>query len=51
MNKQELRERFGVINPSFKGEINILSSEGNELLSIIVSSIKTIRNKQAINKS
>lgn len=44
-------ELIEVISPSFKGEINILSSEGNELLSIIVSSITTIRNKQTINKS
>lgn len=44
-------ERIEVISPSFKGEINILSSEGNEWLSIIVSSITTIRNKQTINKS
>jgi four helix bundle protein len=44
-------ELIEVINPSFKDEILILYSEGNELLSIIVSSITTIRNKQPVKKS
>ena len=35
------------INPSFKKEISPLSKEGNELLSIIVASLKTLRIKQS----
>lgn len=38
------------INSSFKTEIAILSKEGNELLSIIVSSLKTLRGKQVKNR-
>ena len=44
-------ELIEAVNPSFKTEVAFLSKEGNELLSIIVSSIKTIRNKQAVKKS
>jgi four helix bundle protein len=33
------------INPEFKNEIALLSKEGNELLSIIVSSLKSLRNR------
>lgn len=39
------------INPLFKSEIEILSIEGNELLSIIVASLNTLRKKQDKNKS
>lgn len=35
------------VNPSFKNEISVLSREGNELLSIIISSLKTLRIKQS----
>ena len=31
------------INPSFNAEINIMHKEGNELLAIIVASLKTLR--------
>lgn len=34
------------VNPQFKKEIAILSKEGNELLSIIVTSLKTLRSRQ-----
>jgi four helix bundle protein len=44
-------ELIEIINPSFKDEISFLYREGNELLSIIVSSITTIRNKQPVKKS
>ena len=44
-------ELIEIINPSFKNEISVLYCEGNELLSIIVSSITTIRNKQPVKKS
>lgn len=44
-------ELIEIINPSFKNEISVLYREGNELLSIIVSSITTIRNKQSVKKS
>jgi four helix bundle protein len=42
----ELLEYF---NKEFEDRINVLMKEGNELLAIIVQSIKTIRNKN--NKS
>lgn len=38
------------INPEFNKEIAILSKEGNELLSIIVSSLKTLRGKPVKNR-
>ncbi len=38
------------INPEFNKGIAILSKEGNELLSIIVSSLKTLRGKQVKNR-
>jgi len=38
------------INPSFTKEIAVLSKEGNELLSIIVSSLKTLRSKLEKNR-
>jgi four helix bundle protein len=44
-------ELVEVINPIFKNKIEELSKEGNELLSIIVSAITTLRNKPTINKS
>ena len=44
-------ELIEIINPSFKNEISVLYAEGNELLSIVVSSITTIRNKQPVKKS
>ena len=44
-------ELIEIINPSFKNEISVLYCEGNELLSIIVSSVTTIRNKQPVKKS
>jgi four helix bundle protein len=40
-------ELVEIINPSVKDEISILHVEGNELLSIVVASIRTIRNKQS----
>jgi len=43
----ELKE---AINPEFNKEIAILSKEGNELLSIIVCSLKTLRGKQIKNR-
>jgi four helix bundle protein len=43
-------ELTGAINPGFNKEIAILSKEGNELLSIIVSSLKTLRGKQVKNR-
>lgn len=39
------------INPSFKKDIEPLYKEGNELLSIIVASIITLRNRQLPGKS
>lgn len=44
-------ELIEVINPTFKSKIAELSKEADELLSIIVSSITTIRNKHPMNKS
>ena len=38
------------INPEFREEIMILSKERNELLAIIVSSLKTLRGKQVKNR-
>ena len=40
-------ELIEAINPSFKKEINLLYKEGNELLSIIVASLNTLRIKQS----
>jgi four helix bundle protein len=40
-------ELVEIVNPSVKDEISILHVEGNELLSIVVASIRTIRNKQS----
>jgi four helix bundle protein len=39
-------EMIAELNPSFKNEIEILSKEGNELLSIIVASLNTLRRNQ-----
>ena len=39
-------EMIEEINPSFKNEIDILSKEGNELISIIVASLNTLRRNQ-----
>ena len=39
------------INPSFKKDIQPLYKEGNELLSIIIASIITLRNRQLPGKS
>ncbi len=44
-------ELIEAINVQFKQEIEILYKEGNELLSIIVSSINTIRDRQSLKKS
>jgi four helix bundle protein len=47
-------ELVEIVNPSVKDEISILHVEGNELLSIVVASIRTIRNKQSteiVNRS
>ena len=38
-------ELIEAINPSFKAEIEPLHKEGNELLSIIVASLNTLRTK------
>ena len=38
-------------NPTLSEEIKILSKEGNELLSIIVSSLKTLRLKHNKNRN
>jgi four helix bundle protein len=38
-------ELIEIINPEFKTHIGSLYSEGNELLSIIVSALKTLRQK------
>src|SRR5262245_36725638 len=42
---------IGVINPSFEKQITPIYAEGNELLSIIVASLNTLRNKQTNRKS
>ena len=44
-------ELIEVVNPSFKREIETLYKESNELLSIIVASLITLRNRQAQAKS
>jgi four helix bundle protein len=44
-------ELIGVVNPSFKEQINPIYAEGNELLSIIVASLNTLRTKQTNRKS
>ena len=44
-------ELIGVVNPSFKGQISPTYAEGNELLSIIVASLNTLRKKQTNRKS
>jgi len=41
-------ELIEVVNPSFKPQISRIYAEGNELLSIIVASLKTLRNKQIV---
>lgn len=38
-------------NPDFSKEIEVLSKEGTELLSIIVSSLKTLRSKHNKNRN
>lgn len=43
-------ELIEVINPSFKKDIEPLYKEGNELLSIIVASLITLRNRQTGGK-
>jgi four helix bundle protein len=44
-------ELIGVINPSFEKQIVPIYAEGNELLSIIVASLNTLRKKQTNRKS
>ena len=44
-------ELIEVVNPSFKGQISPIYAEGNELLSIIVASLNTLRKKQTNRKS
>jgi len=45
-------ELIGVVNPSFKGQISPIYAEGNELLSIIVASLNTLRkSKQIVNRN
>lgn len=44
-------ELIGVINPSFERQITPIYAEGNELLSIIVASLNTLRKKQTNRKS
>ena len=44
-------ELVEAVNPSFKEKVSVLTKEGNELLAIIVSSIKTIREKVGVKKS
>ena len=44
-------ELIGVVNPSFKEQITVIYAEGNELLSIIVASLNTLRRKQTNRKS
>lgn len=39
------------LNPVYKNEIAILCKEGNELLSIIVASLNTLRKKTIQSKS
>ena len=39
-------ELVETLNPTFKSDITILYKEGNELLSIIVASLNTLRKKQ-----
>ncbi len=39
-------EMIEEINPEFSKQVLILSKEGNELLAIIVASLKTLRSKQ-----
>ena len=43
-------ELVEIVNPAFKSEIEILSKEGNELLSTIVKSITTLRKNQNKNR-
>ena len=44
-------ELVEAVNPSAKAEIVPITKEGNELLSIVVASITTIRSKMAVKKS
>ena len=44
-------ELIEVVNPSFKKHIDPIYAEGNELLSIIVASLNTLRSKQTNRKS
>lgn len=44
-------EMIEELNPSFKNEVEILSKEGNQLLAIIVASLKTLRRNQELNKN
>jgi len=41
-------ELIEVVNPSFKPQISRIYAEGNELLSIIVAALNTLRNKQIV---
>jgi four helix bundle protein len=44
-------ELIEIVNPSFKEQISPIYAEGNELLSIIVASLNTLRKKQTNRKS
>lgn len=44
-------ELVEALNPTFKNDVAVLYKEGNELLSIIVSSINTVRKNQELKKS
>lgn len=44
-------ELIVAINPSFKEKIELFYKEGNELLSIVVASITTLKSKQDLKKS
>jgi len=44
-------ELIEVVNPSFKPQITPIYAEGNELLSIIVASLNTLRKKQIVNSN
>ena len=43
-------ELIEVVNPSFKPQISSIYSEGNELLSIIVASLNTLRKGQIVTR-
>lgn len=44
-------ELINEMNPQLKKEIEVLAKEGNELLSIIVASLNTLRKKQSSTTS